>query len=676
MADDQGMTDEELEALLDSARGRMLNSEGGELSEIRQDNLDRYLGEPDGRERPGESAYVTREVFEAVEWLMPELLRIFTAGDKAVSFEPVGPEDEAQAAQETDIVNHYLLQENNGFLTFHDWFKDALINPNGYAKVWTEMVETTTTEEYQGLTQAQLVEVYNAPNNEIVAHESIVIPVQGPQGVVQEEAHNIQVRVTTKEPTLRFDSVRPEEVLIDSECPSICVDDARYVCHRTQRTRSWLIEAGYDPDLLDTASTEDGDDYQQEDVNRKYNSDEYPEDQFLDEASQLYWLEEWYVLVDFDGDGIAERRKVDIIGGVLFENIEYDYQPLIAITANRIPHKHSGLSVADAVSPIQELSTYFQREINNNLARVSRPRKYVNESAMTTDGQTLEQLLDVDSEVIVTRDVMGIVPEQHQSVIMDLMGAQDKISDQTQMRTGISPNLSLDPSVLQQSTAGAFAGAMQSASQRVELIARCFAETGVRDAMRKAHRQIKTYQNKPKTMKIRGEWIETNPQDWRDRTNVTVNVGLGFSDKATQLQADMNLLQLQQQMIGFNMVTEKHLFQTLEDIIESMGKKGVDRYFQVPEQQPQQEQQPDPITQAQVGLMQQQGQALQMDQQRKDQETQSKMQRENDLHMSKKEQEEAKTQQALANAAKAATEAGSAQMAQTAEVLSTQFGAN
>lgn len=579
------MSEQELKAHLAKIRPRMINSSDHELSSIRQDSLNAYMGEKYGNERDNRSSYVTMEVLEAIEWALPSLLRTFTAGDHIVSYDPVGPEDDAQSEQETDIVNHYLLNENNGFLTFYEWFKDALMYPNGYAKIYTETVQKAITERYTGLDEIQISLIDSDERREITeATEN------------EDGTYDITVRFTDDSPVLRFEAVPPEQVLIDNNHNRLSLEDCQAVCHKVRRTKSWLLKAGYDPKKLELATSDDDQsEWNSERINRLDTEDEYPDHGEDDPANKEYWVEEWYVHFDYDGDGIAERRKVDYIGGEIFENIEYDYQPICALSCIPMTHRHSGMSLSDLMRPIQELSTYFRRGINDNIAQIIEPRKYVSEQALTDDGATLDQLLDPESNIVITRQPGLIEPEVHAPVIQEILAALGTLDNEKQVRSGIAPNLSLDPEVLQQSTMGGFTAALQEASQRIELIARVFAETGVRDAMLKAHRQIKEHQDKAKVMRIRGEWVETNPADWRERTNVTVNVGLGFNNKEKQVAVLMEILGIQREALQLGLATPENIYNTLEGLVESAGMRGVERYFTNPKNVPPKKPQPDPM---------------------------------------------------------------------------------
>ena len=428
------------------------------------------------------------------------------------------------------------------------------------------------------------------------------------------------------------------------------------------------MKLGYDPQKLELATAEEDEEWNDERINRLDTEDEYPDGSEDHEANKMYWLEEWYIHYDYDGDGIAEQRKVDYIGGQIFENIEYDCQPIVALSCIPMTHRHSGLSLADIMRPIQELSTYLKRGVNNNIAQVIEPKKYLSEQGISSEGDTLSQLLDATSNIVVTRVPGMIETEQYTPVIQDLMAVHQSLENEKQVRSGIAPNLSLDPEVLQQSTMGGYTAALQEASQRIELICRIFAETGVKDALLKAHRQIKEYQDKAKTIRIRGEWVETDPRDWRDRNNVTVNVGLGFNNKEKQIAMLTQLLGIQKEALG-TLATPDNIYNTLEQLVEAAGLKSVDRYFTSPSEMQPQQPQPDPnmlLAQAQI-------QAINQDIQIKGAKAQGEEARANAKHEAEVENIEADTQAKLAKAVEAGAKAGSAQIAATNEALSQEY---
>jgi len=120
------MTDSELKSILAAEIADSLAHLGGELSEQRRKALRYYLGQPFGNEQEGRSKVVSTDVSDVVEWILPSLLKIFTAGDEVVRFEPTGPEDEEVAKQATEYVNWIFSRDNQGFLNLYMLFKGAL----------------------------------------------------------------------------------------------------------------------------------------------------------------------------------------------------------------------------------------------------------------------------------------------------------------------------------------------------------------------------------------------------------------------------------------------------------------------------------------------------------------------------------------------------------------------
>jgi hypothetical protein len=146
------VNDKDLVSLIVAHRKDSLGGEGGELAAERADAMDHYQGRAYGNEQEGRSAVVSRDLAEAVDWAMPAILRLFVQSGHIAVFDPVGPEDEKQAEQESDYVNQILMKDNNGFMLLHDVFKDAMILKNGYAKHFWEVSEKVEEEDYYGLT--------------------------------------------------------------------------------------------------------------------------------------------------------------------------------------------------------------------------------------------------------------------------------------------------------------------------------------------------------------------------------------------------------------------------------------------------------------------------------------------------------------------------------------------
>lgn len=156
------LTVSDVQAFVNSEKQNALAAiQAAKLMEERADSMDYYLGrmEADMPVPEGRSEAVSTDVADAIEGILPNLMDIFAGSDEVMRFEPVGPDDEEAAAQETDYVNHVFMQQNPGFMVLYSFVKDALLSKTGIVKVWWEEREEEERETYYGLDEQQLVQL-------------------------------------------------------------------------------------------------------------------------------------------------------------------------------------------------------------------------------------------------------------------------------------------------------------------------------------------------------------------------------------------------------------------------------------------------------------------------------------------------------------------------------------
>src|SRR6201991_470790 len=167
------MSTSDLKAMLAAEKANALAAvSAARLMEERADAMDYYLGDmrKDMPAQDGRSRAVSTDVADTIEGMMPHLMDIFAGSDEVVRFEPVGPEDEAAAQQETDYVHHVFMQQNPGFMVLYSFIKDALLSKVGVVKVWWETREETERETYLDLTEDQFAIIAADPAVEVVEH--------------------------------------------------------------------------------------------------------------------------------------------------------------------------------------------------------------------------------------------------------------------------------------------------------------------------------------------------------------------------------------------------------------------------------------------------------------------------------------------------------------------------
>ena len=619
------MQEFDLQAIIENEIDNAIGYINTETVEERRDALMAYNREPYGNEVEGRSTIVTGEVAEAVDGALPQLLRVFTQSDDVVRFEPKAPGDEQKAKQATEYCNWVLMNDNPGFEVFQTWFKDALLQKAGVIKVWWNDETSVDKEKYENLSEEELtllladgqmevvkqrqtqigeVPVPPTPEQMMMAQQTGVPPEMTMQPVF---SYNVTVKKINKKGSVKVENVPPEEFLISKKARRIA--DAPFVAHRRLTTRSELISMGFKADEIDELPAYDDLTFTPERVARFPNG-EQPDDPSLDTSMDEIETFECYIRTDYDEDGIAELRRVFYAGGTILENEEADFIPFCSICPIPMPHKFFGHSLADRVVDIQKIKTTITRQMLDNLYLSNNARMAV------VDGQcNLDDLLTVTPGGIVrVKNNAAITPLQVPLVAGQAFPMLAYMDEIQQKRTGVTQaSQGLDPNILQNTTATAVAMVQNAGAAKVELIARIFAETGVKDLFKSILHLVCKYQDKERIVRMRGKFVAIDPREWSNEYDMTVNVGLGTGNREQQMAMVAAILQKQEQImsqmgIANPLVSPSQYRNTLGRFIESAGFKDTSEFFReiTPEMEQQllqpQQPQPDPATAA---LMQQ-----------------------------------------------------------------------
>jgi hypothetical protein len=574
------MTKRELAAHLEQEIHSALGYKDGKLTEQRSDALDRYYGKRYGNEQEGRSQIVTRDVADVIEWIMPSLMKIFTSGDKVVQFEPQGPEDVLMAKQSTDYVNHVIMRQNPGFHIIYQWFKDALLQKNGIVKHYWDDSSETLREEYKNLTDAEFTALLLEDNVEVLEHtqtgdeDASVISLQP-----QEILHDVVVSRTYEDGQVRIEAVPPEEFLIDKYAKSI--DSARFVAHRVKRTKSELIEQGYPKSKIENVFNNDEANYKAERLSRfSHEQDNSPEGDIDDGI----WVTECYLRVDYDNDGIAELRKVTKVGDELLDNEAVDSVPFSSLTPIPMPHKFYGLSIYDLISDLQLIKTTLMRNLLDNMYLTNNGRYEVVEGQANLD----DLMTSRPGGIVRVRTPGAVNPlgtPQLDANSFNMLGYLDSIREE---RTGVSKqSMGLSEGALKShQTATGVGQVMTAAQQKIELIARVFAETGMKDLAQSVYMLVQKFEKPEKLVRLNNEWTTLYPHEWKTKMDCTAQVGLGFGNK------DMNLMHLGRLSQTIQMIAQhpaagmllkpKHIYNLVAEQIKAMGMKNVDDFIQNP----------------------------------------------------------------------------------------------
>jgi hypothetical protein len=602
---DEGTIKGILEAEIDNSIGFIET----ETTEERRRALDYYLRNPYGNEVEGRSQIVTGEVAEAIDGALPQLIRVFTTTEDIVYFEPKSADAEESAKQATDYCNWVFYRENEGLLILHNWFKDALLQKVGVVKSYWDESEDVTKEEYKNLTEDEVALLLSDESLEVVQQEVEFIeagidmmgqPIMAP-------VYEIEVKRVKKSGSVKIENVPPEEFLISKAARTI--EDAPFVAHRKLMQRSELIALGYDKDIVDTLPSYDDLTFSPERVARFDQGEQPDEAQSLDPAMQTVEVYECYIRIDEDEDGIAELHRIVYCGSEILEDEECDYIPFHSICPIPIPHKFFGQSLADRTMDIQLIKSTITRQSLDNLYLTN------NNRVGAVDGQVnLDDLLNATPGGIVRmKNPNALVPLSVQSTFGQAQPMLEYMDQVQAKRTGVNDaQQGLDPDVLSNVTAAAVAAMMKSNSGKLELIARIFAETGVKSLFKGILHLLGKYQDKPKIVRMRGKYVQFDPRTWNNEYDVSVNVGLGSGDRDQKLTMLQMILAKQEQIIqqygpSNPLVSIGQYRNTLARFIEAAGFKDANAFMNEisPEMDAQlsQPQPPAPDAQAELAKM-------------------------------------------------------------------------
>lgn len=631
MAKRQRMDDDQILTILNSERLHALG-DGDEISTDRERALDYVYARPDRgyvqSDLPpdkGLSQAVSSDVHDAVETVLPDLMEIFTGGDDVVAFEPQEEGDEEQAQQETDYLNHVFYRQNPGWLTLYTMFKDALISKLGIVKWWWE-----TTEEWD-----EFVFEDKSPEEMIFLNRQLAL---GEMEIVSDDEEkpepdpltgltSFRARRVKERSKASVAAVPPEDFFIDRNARS--VSDAMMAGHKSRVRAQSLIEDGFDSDLVfelrayvnPNTSEERARDLQKD-------TDTLTVASQGDETTRLVEIIEYHAWLDTDGDGKSECWKI-ITGNA--DTLILDKQQIAGIQFATlcpypITHRVHGRSLADLLVDIQKIKTALLRLMLNHAYFSVNPRPYVDMS------QVHQYTLSDLAENRPGRPVRGNGPAAvthlpPPALGFDIFGAMEYVSTMAETRTGVVRNAQgLSPDTLHDTAKGAME-LMAAAQRKTRMIARIFAETGVRDLFLGLHDLVVRHAREKETVRLRGKaWVEVDPNKWDRRKDLNIAVGLGSNTRLYDFQFWSSIVQMQQVAAEHGLADGKNFFNAAKKLLKAGGEKNAELYFTDPESKEGQEaqknaqNQPSPElakVQGELQLRQQEAQAqIQLEQQK------------------------------------------------------------
>jgi hypothetical protein len=556
----------------------------GELSEERAKAESYYKGDPLGNEREGRSKVVMTELRDAVLMILPSLMRVFFNPNPALEYQPaqIGAVDKAKQMTQF-IMDVVLQQDNQGFLVFHDWFKDALVKRFGVVKVWQDDGKETRSfsASYQSLDA--VVALSSADGTEVTA-------VSRSKGAPA-DVYDVEYTKTKTWNCTRVACIPPEEYLFTKGARTTgnhpyAPGVASFVGHRTRLTHSQLLGMGISQEDIDLYGTDDASLKQNvEEIARQDNKVTPTDDETPLEETRTALYVEGYPYLDVNGDGIAELCLVRMLGPsftILGDPEPCARRPFAVLTPDPTPHHVIGSGINDYTMDLQMVSSMLWRGMLDSLVLALQPQR------VYVDGEvSLADLLNTKLGAPIRARSLNAVQElTHTFVGQNVLPVLEAMETVKENRVGVTrASAGLDPAALQSSSQMAVSAAVSNAQQHIEMIARVFAETGVRALMEMLLELQVENPNGPRITKMAGKYVEIDPSGWDAGLDVRVNIAIGAGTQQEKIQgAEMILTRMDGIFEKWGaqnpIVTAKQYRDAIVDELKLMGRMDAEMYFQ------------------------------------------------------------------------------------------------
>jgi len=592
----------ELAALIERELDRAIGGDDSEYVVERVRNLQFYRSRAEGElaapDTPDRSSIVATDVADTVEWMLPALVRVFSQSPESMECRPKSARFVPQARLASEYLRRIFWRENQGLMVIYEWFKAALVQRLGWVKVYYDDDQTDSEEVYTGLLTSQVAELLEQPGVTAIAQETRIEaikppPMPDPQTgqMIEPEAVEVEVidltlsRKSSRGRTV-VEGVPPEEMRVHKR--------ARYgreplfIAQVRRETRQALEADGYD---LEGVASDDA--LSEQEFERVGGQTVYATSDDEGEM-QTYRVTEAYIRLDQDKDGVAEWRRVLMIGSTVFEDEKADGHPFVPFCPNPDPYVMVGQCPADFAIEPQRLNTSLLRALMDNVYLT------VNQRTVVLDGQVnLDDLTQSRPGGVVRvrqmDSLMPLVQPQLDSGAWQMVewGEQwrERRTGFTRYSQGMSPD-ALNP------TATGVNIITEKADQRVELIARV-AAVAMQEVFSKILRCVTRYQKAAEIIEIAGEWVELNPREWSDGYEIEINVALGTGSKDRKAMALQQVFGMQQPLLAAGQLPPQAAVATGRAFADAAGLGEPESFF--PDPPP--PQQPPPPPQVMVEQM-------------------------------------------------------------------------
>lgn len=594
------MTESELLNVLNSFENDS-TAYNDEFMIINEELLRRYNKECYGDEEEGRSSVIATDVADLVDSDMTSLVRVFLGSGDVMVFEPNtdNPEEEAEAEEKTKYVNYLIRGRPGSYKIVHDWMKDAETQKMGVVHYFLDEEKKTRTIKYEAINTLRIGELMAAiqDESENIDKVEVVEQLEIKDGEPEFPTFNVTFRITEAKKKIDFKPIPTEDFLISRNAET--EDDANLVGHVQFMSRGELVASGMSRKKVasfPSSSTNNTNGSSTQNNVQSINGSTMKDIRWDDEggntqlstpewSSELVRVVNMYVKVDFDGDGIAERRFVQKIGNEITENEPFDHVPYAILSGILDPHKAIGHGRASLVIEDQRVNTALQRGTLDNIYKVNHPRTAVGSAV------DLDDMMDIRLDGVVRVNDTGIASQQVFPLVTPFIGDKALLIQQYRdslksKRAGeLLASQGLESDNLHKETATRFNGVEKAAEAKIELVARNFAETGFRKLYDGIAWMAAHFQDQEEEFRVLGKSLNIKPTDWKFQHNPVSKVGLGAGNGQQVVQNMSGILALQEQLrvSGSLLVDPQKQYNALNEMVQGLGLARTDEFFNNPD---------------------------------------------------------------------------------------------
>lgn len=572
------MTERELVALIDDAERDGLTSSGSFISD-QEEYLKYYQCDPFGDEVEGRSRVVSTDVMDLVESDMPSLTRMFLGAGDPVEFQADTSDSVAiQEAKDKQVVTSHIIKTiPNSYRIQHDWLKSSELQDVAALEYGVEEIRVPKFKRYNGLSENDLAALVTDIEDQTDVEKAEIAEVDEDEG-------SVLIRITHVKQQYFIRNITIDDLIISKNAWN--KNDAQVVGKRFSKTRSDLIAEGFPRELvkqLPTYQVADSDESGVKAVRYRQQGGQ-DTNTINDWANEEVRGEDVYIKIDYDGDGIAERRHVIKVGNHILENEAFDHVPYALTSSMLMPNNIVGKCRSSQVMQYQRVNSTLWRQTLDNMYAVNNPRH------VYTDDIDVDDLLDirlngvVHSEGIPQQNIMPLetpyIGDKSLQLIQYMEGK--KVSTTGSM----NQNQALEADQLQHETATRFKGMEDAATAKIELVARNIAETGYRDLWEGIAWFATHFQDSRLELRVLGREMTFDPREWRFDSSVVAKIGTGAGDNEKSLSNLAGVYQIQQGLLqsGSTITDQTKIYNTLAEMVRVTGRHDVSQFFNNPEQ--------------------------------------------------------------------------------------------